>query len=195
MAIIPVENLGLKKGIAVDCIFHPKITYRFTYRVMSPLEKAQAEYATFIDQFKSTIISTVNAQGFPNASYTPCIIDEAKNIYIFVSGLSTHTKNLYENPLVSVLFIEDEAQTKQIFARRRLTFDCEANLLDRDTEQWTEIVDQFQARFGEIIEILRSLPDFRIFQLTPKSGRFVLGFGAAYAVDGEQLNQLTQVTG
>ena len=163
--------------------------------LMSPLEKAQAEYATFIDQFKSTIISTVNAQGVPNASYTPCIIDETKNIYIFVSGLSTHTKNLYENPLVSVLFIEDEAQTKQIFARRRLTFDCEANLLDRDTEQWTEIVDRFQARFGEIIAMLRSLPDFRIFQLTPKSGRFVLGFGAAYAVEGEQLNQLTQVTG
>ena len=76
-----------------------------------------------------------------------------------------------------------------------MTFDCEANLLDRDTEQWTEIVDRFQARFGEIIAMLRSLPDFRIFQLTPKSGRFVLGFGAAYAVEGEQLNQLTQVTG
>jgi len=97
--------------------------------------------------------------------------------------------------LVSVLFIEDEAQTKQIFARRRLTFDCTANLLERDTRPWVEIAEKFQAKFGEIIEMLRSLPDFRIFQLTPQNGRFVLGFGAAYQIGGDSLSQLTQITG
>ena len=162
---------------------------------MPSIEQAQAEYEKFPEQFASIILSTVDAQGVPNASYAPFVLDEAKNIYIYVSGLSPHTKNISANPLVSVLFIEDEAQTKQIFARRRLTFDCRATLLERDTPNWIEIAEKFQARFGEIIEMLRSLPDFRIFQLTPQNGRFVVGFGAAYQIGGDNLNQLTQITG
>ncbi|MBD2568265.1 HugZ family protein [Anabaena lutea] len=161
---------------------------------MSKIEKAQAEYEKFTEKFESIIISTVNDQGIPNASYTPFVIDDAKNIYIYVSGLSTHTKNIYANPHVSILFIEDEVNTKQIFARRRLTFDCTATLLERETDQWNQIVQQFQERFGEIIEMLRSLPDFRIFQLTPIEGRFVIGFGSAYHISGDNLNQLTLIT-
>ncbi|MFM6618927.1 MAG: HugZ family protein, partial [Dolichospermum sp.] len=43
---------------------------------------------------------------------------------------------------------------------------------------------------GELISTLRSLPDFRIFQLTPKNGRFVIGFGAAYNISSDNINQL-----
>lgn len=161
---------------------------------MNQIEKAQVAYENFPVQFGSIILSTVDAEGLPNASYTPFVMDEEKRIYIYVSGLATHTKNIYANPKVSVLFIEDESQTKQIFARRRLSFDCDPNLLTRDTPQWLEIVDKFQEKFGEIIEMLRSLPDFRIFQLTPTRGRFVVGFGAAYQISGDNLNQITQIT-
>ncbi|BAZ32306.1 pyridoxamine 5'-phosphate oxidase-related FMN-binding protein [Cylindrospermum sp. NIES-4074] len=162
---------------------------------MSQIEKIQAEYEKFTEEFASIIISTVSAQGIPNASYTPYVIDDSKNIYIYVSGLSTHTQNLYDNPRVSVLFIEDEAKTNQVFARRRLSFDCTATLIERETDKWNQIVEQFQERFGQIIEILRGLADFRIFQLTPSEGRFVVGFGAAYHISGDNLNQLVQITG
>lgn len=162
---------------------------------MSQLEKVQAEYENFTAQFESVIISTVNEAGIPNASYAPFVMDNAHNIYIYVSGLATHTKNIYANPHVCVLFIEDESQTHQIFARRRLSFDCKASLIERDTEQWNHIVEQFEQRFGEIIEVLRSLNDFRIFQLTPSEGRFVVGFGAAYHISGDNLQQLAQITG
>ncbi|MGF1677423.1 MAG: pyridoxamine 5'-phosphate oxidase family protein, partial [Rivularia sp. (in: cyanobacteria)] len=75
---------------------------------MNQLEKATAEYQQFTQEIQSIIISTVNNQGIPNGSYTPFVMDEFKNIYIYVSGLSTHTQNLNINPRVSVLFIEDE---------------------------------------------------------------------------------------
>ncbi|MBW4561001.1 MAG: pyridoxamine 5'-phosphate oxidase family protein [Mojavia pulchra JT2-VF2] len=162
---------------------------------MSELEKAQSAYEGFLEEFESAIIGTVSDQGIPNASYAPFVMDESKNIYIYVSGLSTHTKNLSDNPHVSVMFIEDEAQTNQIFGRRRLNFDCTATLIERETENWNKIVEQFQERFGQIIEILRSLPDFRIFQLTPQSGRFVAGFGSIYNINGNNLDQLVQITG
>ncbi|WP_017318373.1 HugZ family pyridoxamine 5'-phosphate oxidase [Mastigocladopsis repens] len=155
---------------------------------MSQFETALTAYQGFTDLFQSLIISTVSADNIPNASYAPFVIDESKNIYIYVSGLSTHTQNLYAVPKASVLFIEDESQTKQIFARRRLTFDCTASLVERDTELWNQIVDSFEARFGDIIQLLRDLPDFRIFKLKPTKGRFVIGFGAAYEVDPDNLN-------
>jgi heme iron utilization protein len=161
---------------------------------MDKLEKAQAEYDIFPQQFQSIVISTVNEQGVPNASYAPFVIDDSKNIYIYVSGLSIHTQNIYANPRVSVLFIEDESKSKQIFARQRLSFDCTANLIERETENWYQIVELFKSRFGEIVEIFRGLADFRIFQLTPSEGRFVIGFGEAYYISGDDLNQLVHIT-
>ena len=129
----------------------------------------------------------------PNGSYTPFVMDEFKNIYIYVSGLSPHTQNINLNHKVNVLFIEDEAQTPQIFARRRLNYDCTAILIERETQTWLNIVDKFEARFGEIIQMLRSLDDFRIFKLTPHSGRFVIGFGQAYHINGDNLDKLVQI--
>ncbi|MBE9214756.1 pyridoxamine 5'-phosphate oxidase family protein [Plectonema cf. radiosum LEGE 06105] len=161
---------------------------------MNQLEKATAEYQQFTQQIQSIIISTVNNQGMPNGSYTPFVMDEFKNIYIYVSGLSTHTQNLNINPRLSVLFIEDEAKTSQIFARRRLSYDCSASLIERETDEWKKIVDKFQTRFGEIIEMLRGLADFRIFKLTPHNGRFVIGFGAAYHISGDNLDKLVQIS-
>jgi hypothetical protein len=158
--------------------------------MINQFTKAQAEYEKFPEEFNSIIISTVNKQGIPHASYAPFIMDNNKNIYIYVSGLATHTQNIHNHPFVSVLFIEDEVKTKQIFARRRLNFNCTANLVERETEKWQQIVDKFELRFGELISTLRSLPDFRIFQLIPKNGRFVIGFGAAYNISSDNINQL-----
>ncbi|MDZ7993894.1 MAG: HugZ family protein [Nostoc sp. EfeVER01] len=161
---------------------------------MSQLENIQTEYEKFPEAFESVIISTVSAKAIPNASYAPFVMDDSKNIYIYVSGLAIHTANLYANPHVSVLFIEDEAKTNQIFGRSRLSFDCTATLIERETDKWNQIVEKFQGRFGQIIEILRGLPDFRIFQLTPREGRFVVGFGAIYDIGGDNLHQLVPVT-
>ncbi|MEA5572479.1 HugZ family protein [Calothrix sp. UHCC 0171] len=162
---------------------------------MSQFEAIQAAYQTFTEQFQSAVISTVSKDGIPNASYAPFVMDDLKNIYIYVSGLSTHTQNLNDVPKASVLFVEDESKTQQIFARRRLSYECNASLLKRDTATWMIVNSDFEARFGNIIKLFRDLPDFRIFQLTPTSGRFVVGFGAAYEVDATNLNKLIHVTG
>jgi putative heme iron utilization protein len=161
---------------------------------MSQFKTALTAYQGFTDLFQSVILSTVSEDRIPNASYAPFVMDESNNIYIYVSGLSTHTQNLYSFPKVSVLFIEDESQAQQIFARRRLTFDCEAKLVEQDTNLWNQIFNRFETRFGEIIRLFRDLPDFRIFQLTPHKGRFIMGFGAAYEVDPSDLTTLVDFT-
>ncbi len=162
---------------------------------MSKFEAAIAAYQTFTDNFQSIVLSTVSAEGEPDASYAPFVMDGDRNLYIYVSGLASHTQNLHAVAKASILFLQDEQNTPQIFARKRLSYRCTARLIDADTEQWTQIADQFEARFGNMVQLLRTLPDFRIFQLKPTSGRFVMGFGAAYAVDANDLNQLVHLQG
>ena len=156
---------------------------------LSPEKLAQL-YEAFPGQFQSVILGTVSTEGVPQASYAPCVIDSERNIYIFVSGLSAHTQNLAATGQVSALFVKDEAETPQMFARQRLSYACTVRRLERDSDEWRAIAQKFQTRFGGIVEVMTGLPDFRIFQLTPQSGRFVVGFGAAYDVDPNDLSQL-----
>jgi putative heme iron utilization protein len=157
----------------------------------SALEKAQITYNQFPEHLQSIILSTVSEDGFPHSSYAPFVIDEAKNIYILASDLASHTQHLRSSGKASVLFIAEESKTPQIFARTRLTFNCKVTIIERETTQWESIVDQLQARFGEIVGMLRGLMDFHLFKLTPTQGQFVMGFGQAYQISGEQLDILT----
>ena len=159
------------------------------------IEEVRKEYQAFTSVVESLMLGTVDSEENPNVSYTPFVIDEDKNIYVFVSGMSVHTQNLHTNGKASVMFVEDERDSKQIFARRRLTYDCTGSLVEKNNPQWDLIADKFAERFGDIIDALSGLPDFRIFKLTPYKGLFVIGFGAAYRISGENLNDVIHITG
>ncbi|MEM7061584.1 MAG: pyridoxamine 5'-phosphate oxidase family protein [Cyanobacteria bacterium P01_B01_bin.77] len=157
---------------------------------MADLNRVTELYQGFPEKFRSIVLSTASAEGIPQASYAPFLIDADKSIYIYISGLSAHTANLKETGRASVLLIEDEAETKEIFARRRLTYGCIAKALPRDTGQWQSLIGRFEQRFGHVVGLMKELPDFQLFQLRPQSGQFVIGFGAAYRVNASDLTQL-----
>jgi heme iron utilization protein len=157
---------------------------------MPSFDTVLAAYRDLPQRVRSLMLSTVDSSGQPHASYAPYVIDDSHQIYIFTSGLSAHTANLQAAGQASVLLIEDEAAAPQVFARQRISYDCRAALLPRGTDTWDAIAGRFEQRFGEIITMLRSLEDFQIFCLSPQTGRFVMGFGAAYAVDPQHLGQL-----
>ncbi len=158
------------------------------------IERAKTAYKSLINSVRSVVLGTVNAEGIPNVSYAPFVMDEAKNIYIFVSKTSVHTFNLQANARASVMLIEDEAKSKQIFARRRLTYSCHANAIASNTPEWEHICNRFDKRFGNIIYIFRNLPSFNIFKFTPDEGIFVIEFGAAYKIDPNDLNHLIPIS-
>ncbi len=157
---------------------------------MANFETALAAYQALPRQMKSLMLSTVNEDGTPQASYAPYVIDDSYQLYIFTSGLSSHTQNLLRTGQASALIIEDEGEAGQVFARQRLTYDCRASRVERQTPRWDTMAEQFEARFGEIIAMLRQLEDFQMFCLSPQGGRFVMGFGAAYEVEPEDLSRL-----
>ncbi|MGD1931908.1 MAG: HugZ family protein [Leptolyngbyaceae cyanobacterium] len=157
---------------------------------MVSFTEIQSAYIDFPSRLQSLMLSTISAEGQPQASYTPFVMAGDRAFYIFVSGLSKHTQNLQTTAKAGILLIEDEAQAPQIFARQRLMYDCGVVLIERHDPQWAGLADKFKARFGNLIDMLRQLPDFQIFKLTPQAGRFVVGFGAAYEVDPANLERL-----
>lgn len=155
-----------------------------------PADEAQQAYATFLDGFRSVVLATVGAGGRPHASYAPFVRDERRHLYCLVSGMAEHTPNLQATGRACALFVEDEASAGQIFARRRLTYDCRADFLAPDDPLRADVAQRFTERFGGIARQLLSLPDFRPVRLVPEGGRFVIGFGAAFEVQGADLSRL-----
>jgi putative heme iron utilization protein len=159
-----------------------------TEQFLKPDEEKIAEALKFIRGFSSVVLGTVTQSGQPHTSYAPFITD-AGNFYIYVSSLAQHAKTL-TNGGASLFFIEDEHQADSIFARKRLTIDCQVSTISRENQHYDRLLDALQARHGSMLKLLRKLADFNLLQLTPGQASFVTGFGAAYNLS-EALSKLT----
>lgn len=145
------------------------------------------EVIDFRRYFKSVMLATVSPDGAPDASYTPYILDDNGDISIFVSELAQHTKNLIHSPKVSLLWIADEKESRNLFARRRLILQCDVTEPQPDAEQWNAALTRMQHQHGKTIEVLRSLPDFHLFTLEAHHGNYVRGFARAFTASGDEL--------
>lgn len=155
--------------------------------------EAQAGYEALLNEFQSIQLGTADQTGVPEASYSPSIVDEGRNFYVHVSELSSHTSNLRDSARASVLIIEDESTAENLFARKRVAYQCSASLIERHSDQWESVIDQFEEKFGKIVGFLKTMEDFHLFKLTPTSGRLVLGFGQAYDISGTGMKDLSHV--
>lgn len=144
------------------------------------------EIKEFRQERRTLQLATVDEEGRPNVSYAP-FVQNQDGYFVLISEIARHARNLKSNPNVSIMMIEDEDSSKQLFARKRLTFDAAASVVERESEQWLQVVAQLKARFGEIIDGLSQLEDFVLFNMKPEKGLFVKGFGQAYQVSGDDL--------
>lgn len=160
-----------------------------TTQFVPDLAKVYEECRDFHHQFETLLMATCNAQGEADASYAP-YIEHLGDYYVYVSELAVHTPNLQRKPQCSVLFIEEESQAKNIFARRRLTLNCQAQVIARNSEAFEQILSLFTIKFGKFMEMLKNLKDFHLFKLHPEKGAYVAGFAQAYTLEGEGLAQI-----
>ncbi|MGR5349851.1 heme utilization protein HutZ [Vibrio mediterranei] len=153
-------------------------------------ERLQGRLGPEIKEFrqnrKTIQLATVDEEGRPNVSYAP-FVQNQEGYFVLISQIARHARNLESNPHVSLMMIEDETESKQLFARKRLTFDAVATTVERDSDLWHQIIAQMRERFGEIIDGLSQLQDFILFNLKAEQGLFVKGFGQAYQVSGDDL--------
>lgn len=140
-----------------------------------------------VNSVKSVILATTNNEGVPTSSYAP-YVQEGKDFYVLVSFMAKHTKNLL-NGYASMMFIEDESATKQVYARERLTMETTTSEVERDSDLWKTVVASLKERHGKVVDIISEMKDFIVIKLEPTKGSYVNGFGSAYFVD-ENLNIL-----
>jgi putative heme iron utilization protein len=152
-----------------------------------------AEVVAFRDSFRSAMLATVDRAGAPDASYAPFVLSESGTFHVFVSLLARHTGNMLDQGVASLMLIEEESSSSNIFARRRLVYQCSAQALARDNEAWPDILALFDERFGKFMETLKALPDFQLVRLVPQSGSYITGFGKAYRLTGTELQQVQHI--
>ena len=162
-------------------------------RFRTPSASIVAEAGQFMRAFRSLVMATVSADGVPDASYAPYVRIDDNAFYVNLSGLAAHTANLASTPQASVLFLQAEDDSKQLFARKRLSFDVDAAVVGRDSARWAQVMDLFAAKFGDVIDLIRPLADFELIRLTPRSAVYVRGFAQAYPIKGPGLEELRRV--
>ena len=149
-------------------------------KLLIPEQQKINDATIFISQFSSVILGTIKDAQQAHTSYAPFITHD-NNFYVYVSGLAEHSATLL-NGSASLLFIEDEKQAKNIFARTRLTIECATKIIEATSSDTPNLLDQFEKTHGSTVKLLRELPDFVLFELKPRTASFVTGFGAAYDV-------------
>ena len=63
--------------------------------------------------------------------------------------------------------------------------------VDRDNEEAQAALVDYEVRFGKMVGLLKSLPDFQLFKLQPQAGSLVIGFAQAYTLSGERFEIIT----
>ncbi|MGF1644634.1 MAG: HugZ family protein [Thiotrichales bacterium] len=156
------------------------------------LDSVRAEYEHFPTAFESVLMATCDADGLPDASYAAYIHHDSY-YYVYVSELARHTQNLKQTGKACVLFIENERDAGHPFARQRVTLDCGAAEVERDSTEFNDILDRFHARFGKLVETLRNLRDFHLFRIVPRQGVFVKGFARAFLISDPSAPQVSHM--
>lgn len=154
------------------------------------LSELRVSIDTLFNSLQTMHLSTLDADAWPHASYTPYLKVDNK-FYIYISKLAQHTQNLLAQPKLSLLLIEDETESRSVFARKRLSFQAEAKLIERSSDRWDALMDLFEEERGNTVNLLRSLSDFYLFELSCLSGTYVQGFGQAYHFQAMNFDTMT----
>jgi len=149
-------------------------------------KRIQNEIVDFVNTRKTLQLSSITGEGKPYASYAPFALND-ESLYVLISEIAVHAVNLQKNPFASVLIIEDEDSASELFARKRVNYSVVSELIQPETESWQQGIKTLVTRHGDRINNLSDLTDFKLFKLTPTDGRYVKGFGRAYAFKGDSL--------
>lgn len=167
------------------------------------MKQVEQQCQAFLQSRQSLVLSTESENGELETSVVPFVYLDEGACVIFVSELAQHTQNLLQletssktesTGLVAGLLLADESDTEQMFARERLSMQLLVNRIV-DEPLRSDSLDLLQNRFGEVVKVLRGLPDFHCFRLDVMSGRYVRGFGAAYKFTGCPCQDLQGVKG
>ncbi len=127
-------------------------------------------------------ISVLGTNGKDNFPFLSKIIPMYKNkkLYILISDLSEHTKNIHKNHNVSVYFsLKELNKTKSNNPRLTINGIVKKNVLKKDDKEFIDLLSAY-AKIESGSKMWGMFTDFNFYTLEPHRALYVEGFGKAY---------------
>lgn len=127
-------------------------------------------------------------RGDPAISMVPFVLPAGgTHIFIHVSALATHTRDMQAHPRVSLLVTAEPTTDTPPQALARVALQADALTLPRTGDAYDAARSAYLARFPDAAMTFE-LADFSIVALQPVSARLVAGFGRAASLVGIALD-------
>ena len=139
-----------------------------------------------INNVKTIIIAVENLSEIPQIGYAPFVFRN-DSFYIFSSELSPHIKLLLKSERASFMIIQDENESKNIWARMRIKFQGKIIKLTRENSIFNIICNEIETKHGKTMSLIKPFTDFHLIKIRPVDGVLVAGFGNAYSLKGPSL--------
>lgn len=123
--------------------------------------------------------------GYPSVSRILLTTIDDTTPIILASKLATHTQAILKDPRCSLL-VGEPADKGDPLVHPRMTVQCLAEQVPRDSEEHAAVRERFLARHPKA-KLYIDFPDFGFFRLTPQSAALNGGFGRAYWLTPEDL--------
>jgi putative heme iron utilization protein len=136
-------------------------------------------------------LATVDADGFPHASYVPYAVLPG-GLAIVVSRLAPHAIDLRCRPHASALIVGCRPTRDNPCAGARLAIDIVARPAS-PRALGERIWAALEARHGNLVRTFRGLPDFAPMMLEPVRSRLVFGFASTQYIDESRIAQTSAI--
>jgi len=149
-------------------------------------QQSEHTLARLIRETRAAALGTLH-DGEPNlAMVAYAFAEDFSAFYIHVSKLGKHTKDMENDPRVSLLITETDDRRADPQTLARVSIRGFAEILPGTDPSYAQVKKIYLERFPEAGQLF-SLGDFNIWKITPKGGRFVAGFGRAFNLVPEAL--------
>ncbi|MBT3583641.1 MAG: hypothetical protein HN509_01935 [Halobacteriovoraceae bacterium] len=147
-------------------------------------EKTQTA-AELLNKVGYGILSThsLDCPGYPFGSLTPYALDGKNYPILLVSDLAQHTKNMIEDPKVSLTIAEESDDDKKQ-TLGRLTYLGTAQKIEESDADFKEVSNIYLSRFPESKSYFEA-HNFFFYRLNFFRGRLIEGFGKICWIEKE----------
>ena len=127
-------------------------------------------------------ISVLGTNGKDNFPFLSKIIPMYKNdkLYLLISDLSEHTKNIVLNQNVSIYFsLKELNKTKSNNPRLTINGIIKKHVLKKKDKEFIDLLNTYQ-KIENGSKMWGMFTDFNFYSLIPKRALYIEGFGKAY---------------
>ncbi len=116
------------------------------------------------------------------------------SFYLHLSRLAHHTRNIFDDPRVSLMVAEADTGVVNPGALARVSLQGEATEVQVGGVDYVEVRSIYLERFPKAA-INFELGDFHLFRVVPREARYVAGFGRIYDLSLRDFRQAAEAKG